>query len=134
MARSRYLIISTDGKKRHVNREERDHLLLSGVLKQVGPQEYLSTLKPITLHGLAALEAIQPQFQEANLKRRFLPGQFVIEYPRRLGAQRAHELLETPEAMALGLDAPGGPACKFNPEYAMQECARRQRTEAVATQ
>ena len=100
MARSRYLIISTDGKKRHVSREERDQLLLSGVLKQVGPQEYRSTLKPIRMHSMGELEKLKGEMNEqAGLLRHFLPGSFIFEQ----GETRKREMLETVEAMVLRL-------------------------------
>ena len=58
------------------------------------------------LHSFADLEKLMPGLEQPIL-RHFLSGQFVVEYPRRLGGKKVRELLETPEAMELRLERSG---------------------------
>lgn len=107
---------------------ERDDLLLSGLIEPAKePREYRYIGQPKTFHSF--VDWGKEQFQQpANPKRRFLPGSFLIEYPRRLGGRkRLRELMETPEALGLRLDNPRGPCCEFNLAYAVQEFGRQAR-------
>jgi hypothetical protein len=101
MARSRYLI-SFEGKKRHVSREERDELLLIGALKQIGPQEYLCTLQPVTYHSLSELGQLHKQMtKKSRQEPDCYPGSFIWEFKER----RYRERLESSEALVLRLPA-----------------------------
>lgn len=97
MARNQYLITYKDGSRRHVDREERDSLLLSRCLEQVGPRDYHCNIPLRTYHSFADLAEIK--FQPVNPLRRFLAGSFIFEFQGRQHKER----LETPEAFAFRL-------------------------------
>lgn len=98
-----FLVKYQDGSKKHVNRAERDDLLLRNCLKQTGPLEYVYTGQAKTYHSFADFgnDYIPPNIAPALL-RRFLPGFFIIE----LKDKRRRELMETPEACGLRLAQP----------------------------
>lgn len=85
-----------DGSKRHVGRSERDDLLLSGLARQIAPQQYVFTGQQRTLHSLSELGRLNLGFEPQNM-RRYLPGSFVFE----LNGKRQRELMETPESIGL---------------------------------
>jgi hypothetical protein len=95
MARNRYLITYSNGKRRHVNRQQRDSLLFAGSLKQTGPQSYLCTLEEIIIKQFSQLERIKPVLEEQD-PRHFLPGTFVVQGK---DGSRRREMLETVGAM-----------------------------------
>jgi hypothetical protein len=94
MARKLFQIKYQDGSRKHVKAEERDNLLLAGLLKTLGPREYEYIGQPKTFHSFADLGNLQ--LIQPGSFRRFLPGSFVIEFQ----GKRTRELLETPEQMA----------------------------------
>lgn len=89
-----YLLTYPDGGKKHINRAERDDLLLSGAAKQIAPQKYLFTGAELRVKSFADLAKFTVLFEPLNL-RSFLPGSFIVER----GEKRQRELLETPEGM-----------------------------------
>jgi hypothetical protein len=119
LASKRFDISYPDGSKRKVNASERQQMELRDELQRIGAHSYVFTgvfvSKHFTCKGFAGLNALIPDIEERTaVKRHFLPGQFVVEYPRRLGGQREHELLQTPEAMKLDLQRRGMPATGFS--------------------
>jgi hypothetical protein len=129
MPTKRFLIHYPDGTKEQVPTAEKEQLLLSGVLRPIDANrfEYIGQRKTLVFHSFRELEGIATALgvTPAQLKR-FLAGYFVWE----IDEKRLHELMETPEALGLGLRFPRGPACKFNSDYAMQEIERRQKAAA----
>lgn len=101
MARKTFLIIYPDRSKKHVDAAERDQMLLAGELQHVDQNSYKWVGEVKTYHSFADLEALRGRLVQSTTLRRFLPGSFIVEYPRRLGGKRVRELLQTPEAMAL---------------------------------
>jgi len=98
----KYLLTYPDRSKRHINREERDSLLLSGCAKQTGSQKYLYIGAVHTLHTLADLRVLSSAPQGEY--RRFLQGQFTVVAP---DGKRSSERLETPGGMTARLIAKG---------------------------
>jgi hypothetical protein len=92
------LLTYPDGSRKHINREERDSLVLSQSARQTAPERYLFIGKTRTLHSFRELSDFNFS-GDFSLLRRFLAGSFVFE----LRGERKRELLETPEAMALRL-------------------------------
>ena len=96
MPRRNFELKYQDGSKKHISREERDDLVLSGLAKLVSGKQYAFTGQPKTFHSFADLGSYQFVNALSQHFRRFLPGSFVIE----LKGKRTRELLETPEQMA----------------------------------
>ena len=97
-----YQLTHPDGSKKHIDRVERDDLVLSGLARQVSPMVYEYLGQPKTYHSFAEWAEVEVKaIVGRNPARRFLPGSFVIEHE----GKRRHELLETPEhaACRLGL-------------------------------
>lgn len=120
MPTKRFLIHYPDGTKEQVPTAEKEQLLLAGKLRPIDANrfEFIGQRKSTIFHGhsfqdlerLAQLLKVTPE-----QLRRFLAGHFVWE----IDEQRLRELMETPEAMALGLRfGIAGPHCKWNSEYA----------------
>lgn len=118
MPTKRFLIHYPDGTKEQVPTAKKEQLLLAGELRPIDANrfEYIGQHKAVVFNSfrdlskLAELLKVTPQ-----QLRRFLAGQFIWE----IDEQRLRELMETPEAMALGLRLGiAGPHCKWNPEYA----------------
>jgi hypothetical protein len=94
-----------DGSKAHITVGEKNDMLLAGEIQETADKctfKYIG--KEIVLHAFADLRKILPGF-ETNLLCRFYPGIFV---DRVVGfvfeeGHATHELLESPEAMALRL-------------------------------
>lgn len=101
----RYLLTYPDRSKKHINREERDSLLLSGCAKQIGPQQY-SYIGPVhTFHAMTELSKLSITTESEC--RRFLQGSFVIE---ERGGRKYSERLETPGGMTARLIKQGSVA------------------------
>jgi hypothetical protein len=96
MAHHRYLLIYPDGSSKHISREKRDSLLLSQTAIQAGVDRYRYTGKVKIFHSLQELKELFGDTEE-RLLRKFLEGQFVVEFK----GKRYHERLETAEALAL---------------------------------
>ena len=94
MAHRKYLLTYPDGQRRHIDRETRDHLLLSLQAKQTGPDRYRFTGQTKVFHSFSELGELC--LEPTAPLRRFIEGSFVFE----LGTMRRHELMETPEGMA----------------------------------
>lgn len=84
MAHRDFLIRYSNGFKRHVSKNDLD--LLGASLTKIGPREYLCSM------------SIQGDL-EHTAGPNFLQGQFIIQYPRRLGWHQKHERLETPKGL-----------------------------------
>lgn len=113
MARKSFLIIYPDRSKKHVDAFERDQMLLAGELQRVDQNSYKWVGEVKTFHTFADLAGLRDKLTLSTTLRRFLPGQFTIEHPRRLGGQREHERLQTPEAMKVELERRGMPVGGF---------------------
>ncbi len=75
----------------------RDDLVLTGLAKEMEPGRY-SYLGPMrTAHQMSDISLC---IQESAPARRFLPGQFIVEFD----GKRRRERLETPEAYAARLN------------------------------
>lgn len=97
----KYLVKFNDGSKKHVNREMRDSLLLSGEIRKVGANSFVSTIPVRRYHNLADIgELKQTIGPPAKLLRSYLQGQFIVEFK----GKRQTERLETPEALALRME------------------------------
>ena len=118
MPSKRFEISYPDGSKRKVNATEREQMELRGEVQRIGARSYVFTgifvSKHFTCKDFSQLNVLLPDIEQRTaIKRHFLSGQFVIEYPRRLGGKRERELLQTPEAMKLSLEQMGMPAEGF---------------------
>lgn len=103
MAGRRYEISYPDGSRKKVSCRERDSLLLTSEIKQIAPQQYAYNGQVRTYHSFADLAELKTRLNmPATLIRRYLAGHFV-RVEQRTG-KRKHELLETPESMALRLE------------------------------
>ena len=72
-------------------------MLLLELIKPLDPLRFTYTGQVRTFHAFADLSEIKTSFEQVELKRKFLPGLFTIEF----GEKRFRERLESPEAMAL---------------------------------
>ena len=99
MARKQFLLKYQDGSKKHIGCAERDSLLLDGLIRQIAVREYAYIGQCKTFHSFAELETLKIAVEPQPLKRRFLPGSFIVEFAN----TRRRELLETPEAMTYRL-------------------------------
>lgn len=89
-----YQLTYPDGSKKHIDRVERDDLVLSGLARQTSPMVYEFLGQPRTYHSFAEWAEIEIKaIVGRNPVKRFLPGSFVIEH----NGRRRRELLETPE-------------------------------------
>lgn len=88
-----------NGDREHISREERDSLLYSkSIRKTAQPGCYLYTAKPLTFHSFADMKDYAATHSlRVGLVRRFIAGHFIWE----LNGKQWHELVETPEGMAL---------------------------------
>lgn len=91
-----YLLKYPDGSKKNMSRADRDNLLLSGLAKQTGPQEFIYLGQVRTLHSFAELSTLHITAEPKNL-RRFLAGSFIWEH----AGKRKRELMETPESIGM---------------------------------
>lgn len=124
MPTKRFLINYPDGTREQVPTAEKEQLLLAGELRAIDANrfEFIGQRKTMVFRSFQALAELARKLNVTPEQlKRYLAGHFVWE----IDEIRLRELLQTPEAMALGLDTPSGPCCKFNPEYAMQESQRR---------
>lgn len=124
MPTKQFLIYHPDGSAERVRTAEKEQMLLAGELRKIaeGRFEFIGQRKTMVFRSFQALEELARKLNVTPEQlKRYLAGHFVWE----IDEMRLRELLETPEAMALGLDTPSGPCCKFNPDYAMQESQRR---------
>lgn len=94
----RYLLKYQDGSKMHMDRQLRDNLVLSGLAKESEPGRYAYLGPMHTGHQMSDLGKLS--IGEPDNKRRFLPGQFIVEFD----GKRRRERLETPEAYAARLN------------------------------
>lgn len=94
----RYLLTYPDGSRKHIDRETRDSLLLSGSAKQTQPLKYLYIGPVQTFHSFADLSRLT--IAAPGECRRFLQGNFVIEQS---DGQKITERLETPGGMTARL-------------------------------
>lgn len=102
MTRKTFLITYPDGSRKHIDTRERDSLLLASEIKQIAPQHYAYNGQVRTYHSFADLAELKTRLNMPTmLIRRYLAGHFV-RVEQRTG-KRKHELLETPESMALRL-------------------------------
>lgn len=97
----RYEIKYPDGSKKHISRQERDDLVLSGFAKESGSGTYvylgqLKTYSSFVDYGRDYIATPRP----TEPIKRFHPGQFIFEHD----GKRHTERLETPEAYAARLN------------------------------
>lgn len=106
MARSKFeLIYPHDGSRKQIGCAERNSLLLSREIQQIGPQKYKFTGQAKTFRAFADLSQLLPYITlPPNLLRRYLAALCVI-WQLQLELERQME--ETPEAFAIRLEAMG---------------------------
>ena len=106
MARSKFeLVYPHDGTRKQIDSAERNSLLLSRSIKQVGPAHYKFVGQVKTFHAFADLgELIQYMALPPNLLRHYLDALRVI-FEFKL--ERELQLEEMPEAFAIRLEAMG---------------------------
>lgn len=126
MPAKRFLIEHPDGSIQRVDTAKKEQMLLRGELRPIAPGRFafIGERKTLVFTSFPDLERLATLLKiPLTVLKRFLAGQFIWE----IDEQRLRELMETPEAMALGLKlGVAGPHCKWNPEYA------RLRQEAAA--
>lgn len=91
-----YSLAYPDGSKQNMSRQERDNLVLSGLVKEISPLKYAYTGQQHTFHTFSDLSKLQLSHNEPP-KRRFLSGSFIWEH----AGKRRRELMETPESIGV---------------------------------
>lgn len=81
-----------------IDRQMRDDLVLSGLAKELEPGRYAYLGPAHTGHQMSDIGKLC--VENSGPQRRFLPGQFIVEFDGR----RHLERLETPEAYAARLN------------------------------
>jgi len=81
-----------------IDRQLRDDLVLSGLARELQPGRYAYIGPSHTGHQMSDIGKLC--VTSADPKRRFLPGQFIVEFD----GKRRRERLETPEAYAARLN------------------------------
>jgi len=106
MARSKFeLIYPHDGSRKQIGCAERNSLLLSREIKQIGPARYKFTGQAKTFHSFADLAQLLPLLiLSPNLLRRYLAALCVIW---QLLEEKERQMEETPEAFAIRLEEMG---------------------------
>jgi len=112
MARSKYeLVYPHDGSRKQIDSAERNSLLLSRSIQQVGPTRYKFIGQVKTFHAFADLaQLIQYMALPPSLLRHYLDALRIIF---ELALERELQLEETPEACHARLIAMGMPATGF---------------------
>jgi hypothetical protein len=91
----RYLLTYPDGSRKHIDRAERDSLVLAQQAKQTANGNYLYTGQQHTFHSFAELSVLT--IANPQQIKPFLPGYFIVEHKEK----RTREYLESPEHLAL---------------------------------
>jgi len=105
LSRRIYELIYQDNTRKHINSSERNSLLLSREIKQIGPTRYKFIGQPKTFHAFADLQQLISLMAVApNLLRHYLNALCVIF---EIHLERERQLEETPEAFALRLEEMG---------------------------
>jgi hypothetical protein len=99
LSRKIYQLIYSDGSRKHINRAERDNLILSGLAKRTDSGNYLFIGRQVVFHSFADLQGLADALCPKTM-RRFLAGSFIVE----LNGCRRTELMETPESYVERLD------------------------------
>ena|SRR5258708_7575225 len=128
MARSKFEVIYSDGRTRkEISSAERNSLLLSREIKQIGPTRYKFVGQAKTFHAFADLgELIQYMALPPSLLRHYLDALRIIF---ELALERELQLEETPEAFAIRLEEMGAVSAGdvLHPEVQKAaECANEQ--------
>jgi hypothetical protein len=90
------LLTYPDGSRKHIDREERDYLLLSQSARKTSEGRYLYTGPIHTYNSFEQLKDLSIAQEPANL-RRFLPGSFIFEHK----GKKRFEMLESAEHLAV---------------------------------
>src|SRR5271155_4819499 len=78
----KFLLRLNDGSRKHISREERDMLLLSGEAKKIGAMSYFSTVPVKTFHAMSDLSELLTEADPQNL-RKYLAGKFIFEIAKK---------------------------------------------------
>jgi len=96
----RFLLHYPDRSRTHIGVPERDELLLSAKIRKINDFSYEYVGQTQTFHSFADLEPLR-QSVAPMVYKRYLPGTFIFD----LNKRRIRELMETPEGMAIRLQA-----------------------------
>lgn len=103
-----YLVVYQDGIRRHIDREERDTLHLSGLLRNIGPRKYKFIGKVAVFRRTATqntIEQLERSVTPMGILKRFLAmGQIVFEF----NGRRYIQPEETVEGMTCRMQAENG--------------------------
>src|SRR5208282_5480978 len=100
--RNLYLLTYPDGSRKHIDRDERDNMIVAGNARQTAPNRYFYIGVTHTFHAMFELSKLMLSTSPLDTGPLYYRGTFIFE---RAG-KRTAENMESPRAMALRLAKP----------------------------